>query len=64
MPKAKTPAKSAARTGFMIRLPEQYRAGVAGLATRNRRLLLSEVLIALDERFEREGVPIPARSGK
>lgn len=63
MPKTKT-AVPITRAGFMIRLPESYRRGVASLATRNRRLLVSEVLIALDERFDREGVPIPEKSGK
>jgi hypothetical protein len=47
------------KSGFMIRLPEAYRAPLSTLKTKNRRPTTTEVQIALDKHLQSEGVKPP-----
>jgi hypothetical protein len=55
MAKKKKPDPDRHRPRFTIRLPEAYRTAVRALSKANRRTITEEVMIALDERLEREG---------
>lgn len=46
-------------SGFLVRLPQAWRGAIGDLAGRNRRPMTAEILIALEERFAKLGLPIP-----
>lgn len=50
------------RSGFMIRLPEPFRAALEQLHAKHRRPMTVEVQIALEKHFRDEGVKFPPRS--
>jgi hypothetical protein len=49
-------AKDQHKSGFMVRLPEEYRAKLLALAQRTKRKMTTEVQISLDKHFADEGV--------
>jgi len=44
------------KSGFMVRLPEEYRPKLKRLADRNKRKMTTELQIALDKHFKDEKI--------
>ena len=61
-PKSAGPKVSPGRATprFVIRLPQEYKVALETLAKKNLRPISLEILLAIRERLEREGVPIDA----
>ena len=60
MAKKKTePPKDQHKSGFMVRLPEPYRAAMMALKAKNKRPMTSEIQIALDKHLKDEGMQPP-----
>lgn len=56
-PKAASKPKDQHKSGFMVRLPESFRAPLDTLKAKNRRPTTAEIQIALERHFQAEGVP-------
>lgn len=51
--------KDGHKSGFMVRLPEQYRPPLEQLRKKSKRPMTSEVQVALDKHFKDEGLTPP-----
>lgn len=51
--------KDAHKSGFMVRLPEQYRPPLEQLKKKTRRTITVEVQLALDKHLKDEGLTPP-----
>ena len=60
MPKKKKAPKDQHTSGFMVRLPEPYRAKLKELTGQTRRAMTVEVQMALDAHLKANGVEPPA----
>ena len=60
---AKTPKKRPThdqhKSGFMIRLPEEYREIIAELRAKSRRTITMEIRVAIDEYIKANGITPP-----
>lgn len=62
MPPKKKP-KDRHRSGFMVRLPEDHKTALTELTGKTRRAITTEVQIALEDHYKKEGVKFPPGSG-
>lgn len=63
MPKKKPTSKPADKhkSGFMVRLPEEYRIALTELCEKTDRTFTAEVRRALDAHFKESGLKPPAK---